>query len=100
LHLEGWRHLDRDELAARIEQALRDGGFGATRVVERATADPGASAAALALSVVLVPWRMLTALSADERRMWLVWTWAIVAIEWQVRRRRVAPPVIAASPSG
>jgi hypothetical protein len=30
--------------------------------------------------------------------MWLVWTWAIVAGEWWVhRRRRVAPPEIAAS---
>jgi hypothetical protein len=101
LHLEGWRHLDRDELAARIEQALNIGGFGATRVVERSGEDPGAGATALALSVVVVPWRMLTAASADERRMWLLWTWAIVAVVWLVRRRRrVPPPGIAASFTG
>jgi hypothetical protein len=99
LRLEGWRHFDRDELAARIEQALRVGGFGATRVVERARADPGASATALAFSVVLVPWRMLTALSMDERGMWLVWAWAIVFVEWQLRRRRVPRPAVAASPA-
>ena len=99
LRLEGWRHFDRDELAARIEQALRVGGFGATRVVERTTADYGTNATELALSVVLVPWRMLTALSTDERRMWLVWALAIVAVEWQVRRWRVSRPGAAASPA-
>jgi len=100
LRLKDWRRLDRDELAARIEQAVRVGGFGATRVVERATADPGASATALALSVFAVPWRMLTALSIDERRMWLIWVWAIVAVEWQLNRRRRMPrPEIAASPT-
>ena len=101
LRLKGWRHFDRDELAARIESALKVDGFRATHVVERATADPGASATALAFSVVLVPWRMLTALSVDERRMWLVWIWGIVIVEWQVRRRRRVPrPEIAASPAG
>src|SRR6185436_14933598 len=50
LRVNGWRHLGRDELAARIERALRVGGFGATRVVERATADPGTSATALTFS--------------------------------------------------
>jgi hypothetical protein len=98
LRLKGWRDLERDTLAARIEQALRVGGFGATRVIERATADPGASATALALSVFVVPWRMLTELSLDERRMWLVWTWAIVVVEWHLRRRRVSRPGITASP--
>lgn len=99
LRLEGWRRFDRDELAARIEQALRVGGFRATRVVERATADPGTSATALSLSVVLVPWRMLTALSMDERKMWLLWTWGIAIVVWQVRRRRAPRPAIAVSPA-
>jgi hypothetical protein len=99
LRIKGWRHLDRDALAARIEQTLRVGGFGATRVVERATADYGTSATSLALSVVLVPWRMLTALSADERKMWLVWIWGIVAVEWHLRRRRVPRPAITTSPT-
>ena len=82
----------------RSNRALRVGGFGATHVVERTTADPGTSAAALALSVLVVPWRMLTALSADERWMWLVWTWAIAGVELQLRRRRVPRAGIAASP--
>jgi hypothetical protein len=30
---------------------------------------------------------MLTMLSADERVMWIVWTWAIVGIIAVVRRR-------------
>lgn len=99
LRIKGWRRLDRDELAARIEEHLRVGGFGATHVVERTTADPGASAPALALSVFLVPWRMLTALSADERRMWLVWTWAIAVVELQLRRSRVPGRDVAALPA-
>jgi hypothetical protein len=98
LRLKGWRRLDRNELAAQIERALRVGGFGATHVVERTTADPGASEAALALSVLVVPWRMLTALSAKERLMWLVWTWTIAAVELQLRRRRFRRREVAASP--
>ena len=100
LRLKGWRRLDRNELALRIEGALRTGGFGATHVVERATVDPGSSATALAFSVVLVPWRMLTELSTDERRMWLVWTWVIAGVGLQLRQRRVARRVIAESPAG
>jgi hypothetical protein len=100
MRIKGWRHLGRDELAAQIEQTVRVGGFGATRVVERSIADPGASATALAFSVVVVPWRMLTALSADERWMWLVWIWAIVSMEWLLRhRRRVPLAEIAPSPA-
>jgi predicted metal-dependent phosphoesterase TrpH len=97
LRIEGWRRLDRDELAVRIERAVRVGGFGATHVMERATADPGSSAAALALSVLLVPWHMLTALSSDERLMWLVWAWAIVGIELALRYRSAPGRGVAAS---
>jgi predicted metal-dependent phosphoesterase TrpH len=99
LRLKDWRRLDRGELAARIEQELRVRGFGATRVVERATADPGTSTPALALSVILVPWRMLTALSADERRMWLVWTWGIAVFAFQLRRWRTPRRETAAFPA-
>jgi len=97
MHLKGWRHLGRDQLAARIEQTLRTGGFTATHVVERATPDPGTSSTALAFSVLTVPWRMLTELSTDERRMWFVWIAAIVAVEWQLRRRRASRPEMATS---
>jgi hypothetical protein len=41
----------------------------------------------IALAGPVVAWRMLTTLSADERVMWIVWTWAIVAIVALVRRR-------------
>jgi predicted metal-dependent phosphoesterase TrpH len=99
LSLKGWRHLDRDELEARIEGTVRVGGFGATRVVERATADPGTSAAALAFSVFLVPWRMLRALSPEERRMWLVWIWVIAGVALHLRRRRRVPLRGLAAPS-
>jgi hypothetical protein len=99
LRVKGWRRLNKDELALRIQQALRVGGFGATHVVERATADTGPSTSGLALSVILVPWRMLTELSADERCMWLVWTWMIAAVELQRRRRRVLRHGIATSPA-
>lgn len=99
LRIKGWRRLKRDELALRIQRALRVGGFGATHVVERATADPGQSVSALALSVLIVPWRMLTELSAVERWMWFVWTWMIAGVNMQWRRRRVAARVIAAAPA-
>ncbi len=98
LRLEGWRHLDRDELTARIQQGAESRRLRGDSVVERAGADPGAGATAMAFSVVLVPWHMLTGLSLEERRMWLLWTWAIAAVVWQVRRRRVPRPAIAVSP--
>ena len=34
----------------------------------------------LALAGPRVAWRMFTTLSADERVMWIVWTWGIVLI--------------------
>ena len=83
-----WRGLTGDELALRIERVIRDGGYGGTRVVERVVADPGASAPALALSIVTVPLRMLTTLSTDERLMWLLWIWVIAGAVWFIRRRR------------
>ena len=91
MRLANWRGLDHGALAARIESVLRDRGFSATRAVERATADPGTSAVALAFSVVGVPWRMLTTLSAGERLMWLVWTWAIAGAVLLRRRRHRVP---------
>jgi hypothetical protein len=80
LRLENWRDVRYDDLSVRIEQALSKNGAHATRVVERTTADPGTSSAALALSVFIVPWRMLTVLSTHERLMWLAWTWTITGI--------------------
>jgi hypothetical protein len=75
LRLPHWRDLDTDKLAARIEQSVSRRGFSATRVVERATIDPGTSKSALALTLVAVPWRMLTTLTVPERMMWIFWIW-------------------------
>ncbi|HYC51030.1 MAG TPA: hypothetical protein VEB19_07980 [Gemmatimonadaceae bacterium] len=83
-----WRGLTGDELALRIERVIREGGFQATRVVERVVADPGASTFALALTVLAAPARMLTTLSTDERVMWLVWTWLVTAVVWWRARSR------------
>lgn len=88
LRLRHWRGLSHDELATRIGTAIREGGFRATDVVERTTVDPGTSTAALAASVLMVPWRVLTTLSAGERLMWIVWTWAITGVGLQRRRQR------------
>jgi hypothetical protein len=88
LRLRDWRGLSHDELATRIGTAIREGGFGATDVVERTTVDPGTSTAALAASVLMVPWRVLTTLSAGERLMWIVWTWAITGVGLRRRRQR------------
>lgn len=83
-----WRALDADRLQREIENTLRDGGRGATRVIERRVADPAASPVMVALSVVAVPARMLTTLSSDERVAWLGWTWLIWAAALWNRRRK------------
>jgi hypothetical protein len=84
-----WRGLRSDQLSLLIERAIREGGIGATRVVERVVAD-GADPIVLALSIVTVPARMFTTLSTDERVMWLVWVWLFYAATQLVRRRRAA----------
>jgi hypothetical protein len=89
LRLKNWRDLNDDVLAARIEGAIRQQGFSATRVVERTTVDPGASAAAMALTVFTVPWRVLTTLSGEERLVWMGWIWVIAGgLLWRRRRDR------------
>jgi hypothetical protein len=86
LRLDGWRRLDREELTKQIDHAIGQGGFAATRVVERTMADPGKSAVALAFTAGIVPWRLLTTLSMEERLVWLVWIWVIASIA-ALRRR-------------
>ena len=88
LHLRNWRDLNDVELAAGIEGAIGEGGLGATRVVERASVDPGVSSAALALTIVTVPWGVLTTLSEDERLMWIGWIWAIASVRLLLRGPR------------
>lgn len=80
LQVPHWRELSSDELENRIEQVLRRRGYGATHVVERSFVDPGRSRLALTLTIVTVPWRMLTTLSLPERLMWLVWIWTAACL--------------------
>jgi hypothetical protein len=97
LRIKNWRDLKADDLASRIEGVMREQGFSATRVVERSTVDPGASTAAVALTVLAVPWRVLTTLSAGERLMWLGWIWAITGVGLLWRRRSMRQEIGAAS---
>jgi predicted metal-dependent phosphoesterase TrpH len=92
--IKNWRDLRDDELAARIEGVMREQGFSATRVVERTSVDPVVSSAALAFTVLTVPWRMLTTLSAEERLAWLCWIWAIAALGLLRQRRRARVPAL------
>lgn len=84
--IPGWRGMSPDSLSRRIETIIRDGRRQATRVAERRIAET-TTPTSIALAGPVVAWRMLTTLSADERVMWIVWTWAVVAIVALVRRR-------------
>jgi hypothetical protein len=94
LRIPGWRGMTTDSLARQIEDVIRVGRRSATRPVERIVAG-GQHPVSLALTPVLVPWRMLTTLSADERVMWIIWTWAIVFAVRAVRRYRPRPSTTA-----
>jgi hypothetical protein len=83
-----------DSLSRRIEDVIRIGRRSATRPVERIVAG-GQNPVSLALAPILVPWRMLTTLSADERVMWIIWTWAIVFAIRAARRYRQRPSTTA-----
>jgi hypothetical protein len=85
--IPAWRSLTPDDLATRIEAAIRMSGPRATRVVERRVAEAGSNPLLLALTVPAVAWRMWTTLGADQRVMWLVWTWALVIARFLVRRQ-------------
>jgi len=94
LRIPGWRGMGGDSLSRRIEDILRRGRRESTRTVERRVAD-GTTPLSLALAGPLVAWRMLTTLGPDERVMWLVWTWALVAIARGLRRYRIQPSATA-----
>ena len=96
MRLFGWRGLNGDELASRIERSIREGGTASTRVVERLIANPESSLA-LAVSVFSVPARMLTTISNEERVAWLVWTWLLTVGAWLYRKRTRTRGAIASS---
>lgn len=83
-----WQELNGDALSSQIETAVRLGGIGSTRVVERRVADPGTSTLWLTLTIFAAPARMLTTLSNDERIAWLMWIWLAAAMVWWMRRWR------------
>jgi hypothetical protein len=92
----GWRGMNTDSLSYSLERALRVGREG-TRVVERRIPGElnGGNALELTLTLPIVVWSMFTTLSVDERVVWLLWTWALVAAwrltsAWRHRRQRVA----------
>jgi hypothetical protein len=94
LRIPGWRGMPTDSLSRRIEDILRVARREATRVVERRVA-AGENPVALIFTGPLVAWGMLTTLSADERVMWLIWTWGIVLLVRGLRRYRPRPSATA-----
>jgi hypothetical protein len=87
LRIPGWRGMTTDSLSRRIEDVIRVGRRSAARPVERIVGG-GQNPVSLALTPLVVTWRMLTTLSADERVMWIIWTWAIVLVARTLRRYR------------
>jgi len=94
IRITGWRGMTTDSLSRRIEEILRVGRRQATRAVERRVAD-GTSAIALVFAGPVIAWRMFTTLQADERVMWLVWTWGLVLIGRGLRNYRLRPSATA-----
>jgi hypothetical protein len=94
MRIPGWRGMPTDSLSRRIEDVLRVTRREATRVIERRVAG-GQNAVALALTAPVVAGRMLTTLSADERVMWLIWTWGVVLLVRGLRRYRPRPSATA-----
>ncbi len=90
LRIPGWRGMTTDSLAGSIERVLRLGRNGSTLVVERRVAN-STNPLALAFAGIVIPWRLLTTLSADERVVWIIWTWAIVIVARALRIARLRP---------
>ena len=90
LRIPGWRGMAPDSLSRRIEDVLRIGRRQSTKTVERRVAD-GSAPISLVFSGVVVPWRMFTTLSADERVMWIVWIWGVLLVGRGLRGSRLRP---------
>ena len=90
LRIPGWRGMGSDSVARRIEDVLRVGRREATRTVERRVAR-ATNPVALSFAAPWVAWRMFTTLSADERVMWLIWTWGLVVLIRGVHAYRFRP---------
>ncbi len=94
MRLNGWRGMPTDSLSRIIEDVLRVVKGGATRTVERRVAG-GANIFALIFAMPLVVWRMFTTLNADERVMWLIWTWGLVLLLRGLHAYRIRPSTTA-----
>jgi hypothetical protein len=94
MRLDGWRGMSTDSLARTIETVLRVVKHGATRTVERRVAG-ATNPIEIAFAMPLVVWRMFTTLSADERVMWLIWTWGLVLLVRGARAYRARPSATA-----
>jgi hypothetical protein len=88
--LQGWRAESPEDVSRLITAAIRGGGRGTTKVVERYVADTE-SGVALPLTVPLVAWGMFRTLSLDERVVWLAWIAALSLIAYVRRKRRRLP---------
>lgn len=95
LTIPGWRSMSPARLNAAIERKLHTERRAASRVVERRIPYPGASPAALALTVPAITWQMFGGIGPAERIAWLVWTWGIalgllpIALRLRKRARQV-----------
>ena len=91
MRIPGWRGMTTDSLSNAIEEIMRIGRRGSTRVVERRVA-AGTTAIEVVFAAPVVAWGMFAMLSPDERISWIIWTWAIViAIRaWRSSRARRA----------
>ena len=88
--MPGWRAAQPEELSQAISRTIREGGRGATKVVERYVADTDRGVA-LPLTVPLVTWGMFRTLSLDERVVWLAWVAALTLLARVSRMRRRDP---------
>ena len=94
IRVPGWRGMATDSLSRRIEEVMRVIRRGATRTVERRVAG-ATQPIAVIFTGPLVVWRMFTVLSADERVMWLLWSWVLVVLVRGYRRYRLRPSATA-----
>jgi hypothetical protein len=88
--LPDWRAAPPEQLSQAISATLRQGGRGATKVVERYVADTD-QGIALPLTVPLVAWGMFRTLSLDERVVWLAWVAALAMLARMGGMRRRHP---------
>lgn len=94
LRIPGWRGMGTDSLSGLIERVIREGRRDATRPIERKVAS-ATNPLTVVFSLPLVIWTMFTTIGADERVMWLVWTWGIVVVTRLIVRYRQLPKTAA-----